>query len=82
MNLPGRSKLFDISTAEGLANAIEWQSQHVAQIAQGGYWAVPRSMTVYRINHDRQLAVKLCGLPEPGIQKVFEAMGWRVVDAP
>lgn len=73
---------WDISTPEGLANAVDWQTKHVNRIVKGGYWAVPRSFTVYRLSHDHKVALKLCGLPEPAIQKVFEAMGWRVKDAP
>lgn len=73
---------WDISTPEGLANAVEWQTKLVAMLAPDGYWAVPRSMTVYRLNPKRRTAVKLCGLPEPDIAKVFTAMGWTVVEAP
>ena len=73
---------WDISTPEGMKNAIDWQTKHVTRLKEGGYWAVPRSMTVYVISHKRKVAVKLCGLPEPDIAKVFEAMGWTVVEAP
>lgn len=73
---------WDISTPEGMQNAVEWQTRHVSLLAEGGYWAVPRSMSVYRINANSRTAVKLCGLPEPDIARVFEAMGWKVVEAP
>lgn len=72
----------DISTPEGMANAIEWQANHLSRISQGGVWGVPRSLSIYRIDHVKREATKLCGDPEPDIQKVFEAMGWTVVDAP
>lgn len=71
---------FDLSTAEGLANAVVWQTRLVNSIGKGGTWVVPRSFSVYRLSHDAKVACKLCGLPEPDIKKVFEAMGWTVRD--
>jgi hypothetical protein len=73
---------WDISTAEGLANAVEWQTRHVTRVTEGGFWAVPRSLSIYQLSHQRKTAMKLCGLPEPDIAKVFKAMGWTVVEAP
>ncbi len=71
---------WDISTVEGLKNAIEWQTNHVARISEGGFWMVPRSWSAYRLSHKAKIAVKMCGADEPDITKVFRAMGWTVVD--
>lgn len=72
---------FDISTKEGMANAVAWQQGHISRLVQGGRWIVPRSGTVYEIDHERKIARRISGLlPEPDITKVFAAMGWKVVE--
>jgi hypothetical protein len=71
---------WDISTPEGMANAMAWQAAHVARVVEGGCWVVPRSFSIYQLSRANKTATKLCGLPEPDIAKVFEAMGWTVID--
>jgi hypothetical protein len=69
----------DISTPEGLAQAIAWQERMVAHIRDGGSWVVPRSGTLVRIDHSTKTATFQLGLiSEPDIKKVFRAMGWIV----
>lgn len=72
---------WDLNTNEGLKNAVEWQTALVQTIFEGGSWIVPRSMSIYRIRHSTQTAEKLSGFPEPDIEKVFEAMGWTVIES-
>jgi hypothetical protein len=72
---------WDTDTPEGLANAVEWMKQHVARIADGGTWLIPRSGSIVKIDHQNKRATRIAGLlPEPSTQKVFEAMGWTWVD--
>ena len=72
---------FNIDTEEGLANAVAWQERLVATITPGGRWYVPRSGTIYMLDHDGKQAKRVAGLcPEPLITRVFEAMGWKVID--
>lgn len=70
---------WDISTKEGMANAVSWQTGHVALLADGGRWIVPRSGTIIEVHKSRKHA-RICAglLPEPDIIKVFHAMGWTV----
>lgn len=68
----------DISTPEGLIEAVRWQTNHVSRIREGGVWLVPRSGTVITIYHSKKHAKFFGMLPEPDIQKVFRAMGWTV----
>lgn len=71
----------NIDTTDGMANAVAWQERHVALLGQGGRWIVPRSGTVYEIDHANKTARRCFGFrPEPTIERVFEAMGWKVVD--
>ena len=69
----------EINTAEGMAQAVAWQTAHCALIKEGGTWAVPRSGTVIIISHKNKQATFYGLLPEPDIGRVFEAMGWVVV---
>lgn len=71
----------NISTPEGMRNAIEWQRKLFSIIREGGRWVVPRSGSVFEIIHSRQ-TVRLCvaWLPDPDIIKVIKAMGWKVLD--
>lgn len=72
---------YDLSTDTGMANAIAWQTKMISVLAQGGRWIVPRSMSVYEIDHERKTARRVLGYaPEPDIAKVFEAMGWTVTE--
>ena len=78
---------FDLSTAEGLDNAVAWQTKLVNVLKEGGYWVVPRSMTVYRLNHQRRRRRRLeTGLghwggstgsyPFPPVWTVPRRVGW------
>lgn len=64
-----------------LAQAVFWQQGLIDSIKDGGTWAVPRSGTLYTIHHGIKTAVCSVGfVREPSIQRVFEAMGWRVME--
>lgn len=71
---------WDIDTEEGMANAIAWQKQLLAVVTQGDRWVVPRSLTIFEIDHAGK-TVRKCsgGRPEPTIVRVLKAAGWRVV---
>lgn len=71
---------YDISTPEGIENAVCWQTALISSLKPGGTWAVPRSLSIYNIDHGLKVAYKLCGTAEPDIEKVFDAMGWKVVE--
>jgi hypothetical protein len=70
---------FDINTIDGMTNAMKWQAAMLSYIRQGGTWIVPRSMSLYEIDHTNRVATKRTGSDEPEIERVFEGMGWRVV---
>ena len=69
---------WDIDTEEGLANAVKWQQSMISLVKQSGVWFVPRSHSMYAIDHKHKVAKKVTGFPEPTIEKVFNAMGWTV----
>ena len=71
---------YDLNTTEGMENAKRWTLWLLSQIAEGGIWGVPRSYSLYRINHQTRTATKLSGSAEPDITRVFLACGWKVED--
>jgi hypothetical protein len=80
---------FNIDTPEGMKNAIEWQNNLLRTITQGGRWVVPRSLTIFEVDHANK-TIRKCvgGAPlgssrkgEPIIVRVLKAAGWKVVGA-
>jgi hypothetical protein len=69
---------FNIDTPEGMESSKRWLEATLALIKNGGDWGVPRSQSIYKINHDTKTATKLTGSAEPEITRVFIAIGWKV----
>lgn len=73
---------FNIDTPEGMKNAIVWHNNLLSTITQGGRWVVPRSLTIFEVDHVRK-TVRRCYdnslMPEPIIVRVLKAAGWKVV---
>lgn len=72
---------FNIDTPEGMKNAIRWQLNLLSTITQGGRWVVPRSLTIFEVDHANK-TVRKCAeamRPEPIIVRVLKAAGWKVV---
>ena len=71
----------NIDTLEGLAQAVAEQQALIDRIIPGGRWVVPRSGSIYMLDQENKMARRVHGLkPEPTITRVFEAMGWTVVE--
>lgn len=69
---------FNIDTEEGMANAVAWQKKLFATMVDGGRWIVPRSMSIYEINHSTKTVRRIMGMyEEPVIKRVVEATGWK-----
>lgn len=78
---PRSADPFDLSTRQGMANSVAWLNDYLEQLKEGGTWMIPRSGTVYNIRHSDKTAIKLMAtLPDPALDKVFRAAGWKVVD--
>lgn len=70
---------WNIATEEGMANAVVWQLKLFDTIKTGGKWIVPRSGTIYTVHHAAKTVVRQLGFaPEPDIEKVIKAAGWKV----
>ena len=72
---------FDLDTPLGVAQAVNWLVGFLKHIKDGGTWLIPRSGTAYEVRHSEKVAVKVMQmLPDPSLDKVFRAAGWKVVD--
>lgn len=69
---------WDISTKEGMANAVDWTERLVQTLSDKATWGIPRSGTTVQIDKTNKVATIAGLLPDPAIPKVFKAMGWTV----
>jgi len=71
---------WNISTEEGMANAVAWTENLVSAMADKSVWGIPRSGTVVHIDKPAKTVTIQSVLPDPAVPKVFKAMGWTVLD--
>jgi hypothetical protein len=72
---------FDLDTPLGVAQSVNWLVGYLKHIKEGGVWLIPRSGSAFEIRHRDKVAVKVMQtLPDPSLDKVFRAAGWKVVD--
>jgi len=71
---------FDINTPEGMAYAKRWTLGMLSMIRDGGAWAVPRNASVYIVDHKAKTLTRSGMKPDPSINKVAAAIGWRVIE--
>lgn len=70
---------YDLTTSEGMANAVTWTNNCLNMIASGGAWYVPRSGTkVTVISHNPKQCMVQSFLPDPSIKQVLQAAGWEI----
>ena len=72
---------FDLDTKDGMKNAVAWTDNMLDMIKDGGTWIVPRSGSMYKVDHKTKTvtAMSLLGPPEDCIDRVLKAGGWKVV---
>jgi hypothetical protein len=66
-------------------STLQWCQTHVNKIQNGGFWCIPRSHTLFRVNHtDKQLELVEAGNDNDddfyATQHTFSFIGWDVVD--
>lgn len=71
---------YDLDTEQGLANAITWTNNHMAQLKEGGSWLIPRSGAIVTvISHSPKTAILTEGwFPEYAVERVLKAGGWAL----
>lgn len=71
---------WDISTPEGLRNAVAWQRRHLNLIAEGGVWYVPRCASSFVVSHKNKTLTRSGMKPDQTINRVTRELGWRVIE--
>lgn len=73
---------FNLDTEEGMADAIAWMNAKLAEFPEGGgRWIVPRSGSVYEVDHKLKTVRRVLGyFDEPTIERVIKAAGWKYED--
>jgi hypothetical protein len=66
---------------------LEWCRQTVRVIADGGVWGIPRSGTVFRVDHKNKQLILISPGEDDGAdynatKHVFKFIGWAVVKEP
>lgn len=70
--------MYDLNTQEGLEAAKRWVQHTLALLKSGGVWMVPRSGSLYTIDHETKTARRIGVLPDPSIDYVLRLAGWAV----
>ena len=71
---------YDLDTKDGMNNAKRWTQSMIDNIADGGMWVVPRSMSTVQINKTAKKADIVSFIPDPSLGKVLRAMGYTVTE--
>jgi hypothetical protein len=71
---------YDLNSKEGMANAKRWTLATLSMVRDGGVWAVPRTASVYVVDHKAKTLTRSGMKPDPSINKVAAAIGWRVIE--
>ncbi|NBT75139.1 hypothetical protein EBZ80_18285 [bacterium] len=66
-------------------NVLEWCRNIVRVIADGGVWGIPRSHTIFRVDHKNKRLVLLApgnddGADFEATKRVFKHIGWDVTE--
>lgn len=67
----------NLDTPDGLANSVEWQTNFINLLNDGGIWVVPRSNAVYTINKSDKTVQR--DTPDEAVDRVFKEMGWTIL---
>jgi len=74
--------MMNIDTPEGMTAAKEWTQGLLSSLNEGGVWAVPRSMSVYRFWHTSKEYTLALGDGGRSVNKVLSELGWTKREAP
>lgn len=73
--------LFDLDTAQGLADAVDWVNTKLTAIPEGGFWLVPRSGSKYEVDRAKHTVRRVYGLfDEIAIERAIKAARWTFID--
>jgi hypothetical protein len=71
----------NLATEQGFSEAMKWTRAQLHELADGGVWIIPRSMSAVRVTSHRKLEAEMIGMKrEPGVVGMMRALGWRLTD--
>lgn len=70
---------YNVNTHEGMANAKQWTRMCIGGLVEGGTWYIPMCDTELRVWKERYEIHASGGPLDPTVQRVLEAMGYRVI---
>ena len=70
--------MYDLDTIGGMNRAVEWTRELFEGLVDGGRWLVPRSGTVVTVYRSRKTVRIVSEIPDPSLERVIKAMGWKV----
>ena len=65
----------DINTKQGMEEAKNWTIEFITLIEDGGFWAVPRSGSIYQVWHSTR-EFRHVANGESCIDRVLKALGY------
>ena len=65
----------DINTTQGMEDAKRWTTEFISLIKDGGFWAVPRSDSIYQVWHSSREFRRVSN-GENCIDRVLKALGY------
>lgn len=71
---------YDLDTKDGMNNAKRWTQSMIDNIADGGLWIVPRSMSTVQVHKKDKKADIVSFTPDPSLGRVLRAMGYTVTE--
>jgi hypothetical protein len=71
---------YNLDIPQEMESAKRWTVALLSHIHHGGMWFVPRSDSVYIVDHEKKELYKVQGRPEPSITRVATAIGWTVTE--
>jgi hypothetical protein len=71
---------YNLDDPKEMESAKRWIQIMLNHMNHGGMWFVPRSSSVYIVDHNLKLLYKIQGRNEPSIKRVAKEIGWDVVE--
>jgi len=74
-----RKGQLSLARREDIAPALTWLLAHLGRINDGGTWAIPRSLTIYRVDKKHCILWRT-GPGDESTESLLPLAGWTVRD--
>lgn len=69
----------NLDTEQGMQDAMEWTTNFISMINDGGVWAIPRSDALYQIHHKDKFVIRLTTNFDGPTERVFRKLGFDIL---